>query len=245
MLKGLLSRLFGFSEDDDAGEVTERPHLNPEELLMDAPDCVNSDFRICLNVLTIADGHGKLMQRDIKKVLDEHPNPDVVFFLGDNTSEDIEAVLELVPKHVKMYGVVGNHDFKDVLEPYKDRITDVSEYSYATGNMTSETDYTIGGLAGSLRYKPDDRYVMLSNEESEAILERKPEVDILITHDKPCFSVPETLTAHSGLTGIGKYIIEKMPKIVLHGHLHERYTKRWGKTIIRSCYGVEMFTVAF
>lgn len=237
-----ISKLFR-KEQYEPEETTQRPDF--EKLLVGVPDCINPDFRICLDVMTVADTHGNLMQKDVMKALSGNPNPDVVFFLGDNYPDDIEAVLEVVPKHIRMYGVAGNHDFKDILTPYSERIIDVSKNCYSTGGMVGVTGYSVGGLSGSIRYKDDECYAMLTNEESNAIMEDKPQVDILITHDKPCFTLPEKITSHSGLTGIGNYILRAKPKIVLHGHLHEKYIKRMGDTIIRSCYGVETFKVSF
>ena len=228
--------------EGDCEDNEEPEKIDVEDLMVDVNDCVRPDFRICLDVMTIADCHGKLMQKEIQEVLGANPTPNVVFFLGDNFPSDIEAALEVIPKSVKwIFGVTGNHDAKDALERYSDRILDVNKGSYSTGGMVSSDDYSVCGLSGSIRYKDDDYYSMLSNEESESIMANKPWCDILITHDKPCFSVPETLTSHSGLTGIGKYILQKKPQLVLHGHIHERYIKRLGETIIRSCYGVEMF----
>lgn len=237
--------LLSHKGEGKAEEVPEeKQKIDVESLMVDVPDCVRPDFRIHLKVMTIADSHGKLMQKDVKEVLDNNAYPDVVFFLGDNFPSDIEAALEVIPKSVKwIFGVTGNHDAKDALAPYSKRILDVSEASYATGNMVSSDDYCVGGLSGSIRYKDDDYYSMLTNEESERIMDSKPWCDILITHDKPCFNVPKVLDSHSGLTGIGDYILKKKPQLVLHGHLHERYIKQLGNTIIRCCYGVELFDV--
>lgn len=233
----ILSRLFGKKDaKSESEETVQSPKL--EELLTDIPDCIKPDSRICLDVMTIADCHGNLMQREIICALGEK-SPDVVFFLGDNFPNDIEAVLDVVPRNIRMFGVAGNHDFKDVLSPYNSRIFDVN------AAFCAADDYSVGGLAGSIRYKEDAYYAMLTNEESEAVMKKIPKVDILITHDKPCFDLPEKITSHSGLTGIGSYITRTKPNIVLHGHLHEKYIKRMGNTIIRSCYGVERFNISF
>lgn len=216
-----------------------RNTFKKDVVMTDIPDCIKPNGKTHLKVMTIADSHGHLEQGTVKSVL-SGALPDAVFFLGDNFPCDIETALEELPLSVtQIYGLTGNHDAKDSLVPYSERITEIDK---ATGTVLSN-GCRLEGLSGSIRYKEDDYYSMLTNEESERIMAEKPQCDILITHDKPCFYVPKTVDAHSGLLGIGKYILEKKPQIVLHGHLHKPYIKQLGDTIIRCCYGVEMFDI--
>ena len=194
-----------------------------------------------INAVTVADCHGSLTQRELKEKISEAP--DIVFLLGDNSEDDIEAVLEFFNsaypnKEISYIGITGNHDGKSLLhDSFSYRVTDLHR------NLMMYNDVRIAGFGGSIRYKPDDYYTMFSNEESEQMMSALPCCDLLITHDKPCFEKPETVTSHSGLTGIGTYIREHSPKIVLHGHLHDRYAERYKSTLIRCCYRVEEFTI--
>lgn len=241
---GLFSRIFkrfGSREEEKGSsfEEYESEQRIVDAELFDVANCIKENASVSLNVLSIADSHGKLMQKDLKNALYSSPTPDIVVLLGDNAPNDLEAVLDVLPEDIPIYGVEGNHDEKGVLQRYN-RILDLNGRC-----ISSSSPYTIGGLSGSIRYKDGDYYAMLTNEESENIMSAMLRCDILITHDKPCFELPDVITAHSGLTGIGKYIQAQSPQIVLHGHLHDRYIKQYRKTIIRCCYGVETFTIAF
>lgn len=250
---GKLKKLINRDSSEDENELFAGvPAPTIEDLMVEREDCILSAWasRISINVMTVADSHGNLMQRELQKEYKKALSVgklNAVFLLGDNFINDIETILEVIPEEVPIYGVVGNHDAKDLLVPYK-RIVNVSGMCIAPiadNHALSEYDYAIAGLSGSIRYKDDDYYAMLTNEESDVIMAKLPYAEILLTHDKPCFQAPEKLTSHSGLTGIGSYILEKKPKIVLHGHLHERYIKQYGDTMIRCCYGVETFPIAF
>lgn len=208
-----------------------------KQQLIDVPNCIKSDSpRVSLTVMTIADSHGRINKDDLKSKWNDRI--DAVFMLGDNFPDDIEAALEIIPQGVAIYAVSGNHDSKDLLSHYE-RLNELN------GQRTELKGCSITGLSGSIRYKQDDYYSLITNEESERILSDTPYSDILITHDKPCFNKPETVMAHSGLTGIGEYIKVRRPEIVLHGHLHEPYIKKYQNTVIRCCYGVEVFEIAF
>lgn len=241
-IKNFILRLCGYNDKEWVmNEIDDENETKPKEpVLIDYPDCrFPAPFDKSFIVMTIADSHGKLMQKDIIAALNENAMPDYVFLLGDNAVDDIEAVLEVFKdKGVPILGVAGNHDKKTILEQFG-RIEDIH------GRQISTNGIAVGGLSGSIKYKDDDYYALLTNEESEAVMREMPPCDILLTHDKPCFNEPKEVTAHSGLTGIGTYINEKSPRFVLHGHLHERYIKKYKNTIIRCCYGVEVFEIAY
>lgn len=132
-----------------------------------------------MKILIVADTHGKLMQREINEILGGNV-PDVVFILGDLSTDDIEALCDYQAlKKVPMYGVVGNHDSSSLLTD--NGITDIHLKTVTVGG------YTVGGFGGSLRYKSGDYYLMHTNEESEELLSTLPPCDILLTHDKPHF----------------------------------------------------------
>ena len=199
---------------------------------------IHLDGNTPIKIVTIADCHGSLMQRELKDIIEL---PDIVFLLGDNFHSDLETVFDFFANRfsgekISFIGVTGNHDEKNLLKEFK-KITNIHRNIFCCKNLK------IGGFSGSIKYKPDNYYTMFTNEESEQQLSELPDCDLLITHDKPCFVKPETVTSHSGLTGIGNYIRERNPKIVLHGHLHDRYVEQYENTIIRCCYRVENFNI--
>lgn len=232
MLKTLFDKIFRKTETNSNGTSipgeTSSPLQECELVIKPFPSIGT------IHALVIADGHGSLMQAEIQEAL-QGEAPDIVFFLGDNTHEDIDAVQDIL-RDVPMIGVHGNHDFHGTLEEH--HIQDLH------GQVIEWNGFTIGGFGGSIRYKEDSRYVMFTNEESEQIMSQMPKCDLLLTHDKPCFETPKYIHAHAGLTGIGQYIETNHPAICLHGHLHEKNIQMHaGGTIIRCCHRAEYITI--
>lgn len=218
--------------------------FNPNKnKLIDIPDCKNPHPQYKIDILTIADGHGTLSKEEINSALLDH-EPDVVFFLGDNFENDLSLALSVIderfPGFNDYFGIIGNHDTWDALSKFP-------QIKYIHHNVVPFRGIAIGGLSGSIKYKNRPDLAMLTNSESEKACKNMALCDIFITHDKPCFTKPKdnneefTSNSHSGLTGIGEYIKEKEPLLVLHGHIHDRYIKKYNNTIIRSCYKAERF----
>lgn len=181
--------------------------------------------------MAIADTHGKLMQKVLIAQLAK-TIPDVVFFLGDVFYSDIEAVMDCKElANIPKVGIIGNHDSHDILKEFG-----IGDLHLKT---TEICGYKVGGFGGSIKYKDDISYLMYTNKQSEEVLANFEPCDILITHDKPCFKKPLIVHAHSGLTGIAKYIERCEPKYVLHGHVHDRNLTYFKETAIRCCYNVE------
>ena len=130
-----------------------------------------------MEILTVADCHGRLRESELLKTLDGR-KPDVIFFLGDNEYNDIECVKENL-KGIQMFGVIGNHDELDILERY--------EIENLHRRVINFDGFLIGGFGGTVKYKNDSSRLLFTNQESEELMNGFPQVDILITHDKPCF----------------------------------------------------------
>ena len=204
--------------------------------------------KVELRVMTIADCHGSLQKQEL--VLGYRgEKPDIILLLGDNFINDLDLCMTFFKENnlekCLILGIVGNHEDKNILNKYP-LIKNVDRTVYYHKGIR------IGGFSGSIKYKNEDNiYQLWTNKESEELLKELNPVDILVTHDQPCFNKPIEMDAHSGLTGIAKYIKEKHPFINIHGHTHERdkesisyRPKLFGKkysTIIQSCYRVESF----
>ncbi len=208
-------------------------------IITDYPDCINPRGTKVFNVLTIADTHGSLTDEDLDNI--DLSKIDMVLLLGDITYSEAQILIHHFDiediRKTLFYGVLGNHDEPRTYQANYGPLRNVHMFpTLADGKW-------VAGFEGSIRYKKGD-YVMYTNEESEALLKKIMPVDLLLTHDKPNFDkAPENPMPHSGLTGIGKYIKQNSPKLVLHGHLHKRYIEEYGDTIIKGCYGIEQFKI--
>lgn len=223
-----------------------------------------------MDILIVTDCHGKLHESRLHETLNGR-KPDVIFYLGDNTANDIECVQDNLTG-VPAFGLLGNHDYLEVLKEHG--IEDLH------GRVVEFNGYRIGGFGGSIRYKDDSTKLMFSDEECISVMEQMPACDILITHDKPrekelqsnsfnekqgflckilsLFSQksqktkePEetedqpyiSLNAHSGLVGIRQYIDKNQPRYHFHGHLHDEFTKMYGNTTSRCFYELKYITI--
>ena len=210
-----------------------------------------------INIIVIADTHGSFGKRydELLLINDHLKDTDLIVFLGDVFINDYEVFYQNFGSYIKdhnipVLSVVGNHD---------DQIMQMQKYipwtTWLHGKTTVITipktgkQLVVGGLSGSIRYKHSDA-PLLSHRESVEILDKMPYCDILLTHDKPMFEVPDEedyddlcSDAHSGLYGIGKYIDEKCPLLVLHGHIHERYIEKHRDTYIKCCYRCESLQI--
>lgn len=195
-----------------------------------------------MNVLTIADTHGELTREELREKIAEQ-SPDICFLLGDILYNDMKKICEIVPCF--KLGICGNHEYRCFLDNFPD-VFDLDKSRYTHQNRDLNKYITFGGLSGSVKYTEDHTKYFISQKEATDVLDRLGPVDILLTHDKPCFRKPKDYfcaihtDAHAGFYGIGKYILENKPKYVFHGHLHKSDITIIKKTTtVISCYGVE------
>lgn len=140
-----------------------------------------------MNVLTVADCHGKLLLSDLNRhrglaELLTKDKFDIALFLGDNNTSDIECVQDFLTENkikVPCYGILGNHDSVNVLE------------NCGIGNIHLKTitvnGITIGGFGGSIRYNDSNNKMLFTHEESLKLLADFPICDVFITHSNPQF----------------------------------------------------------
>ena len=213
-------------------------------VLYDIQEMPKNGNRI-LRITTVADTHGFIDENELRNAI---VDTDILILLGDIFTNEMNMIIRIrneVNQNLPVFGILGNHNSKDFLDSYPDVINMDGKTEYITINGE---EYSICGLAGSIRYKNSDYYCLRTHQESIDMLEDIPPCDIMITHDKPMFDKPEDMDypdAHDGLYGIGQYILEKKPKIVIHGHLHDPYIKELENTgtIIRCCYKIEKFNI--
>ncbi|SMB96243.1 Predicted phosphoesterase [Thermanaeromonas toyohensis ToBE] len=165
--------------------------------------------------------------------------PDALLLLGD-LEWSAGRLVGMFPD-IPVFGVPGNHDYS--VDPFCG--TPVENLH---GRAVEFGGVRIGGLGGSLRYKPGDDFLFWDAEYRE-ILRKMPPVDIFISHCPPaglpwCDTPSEEAPwhgAHEGSAALAEYIYRMQPAVVLCGHLHLSAGKRMGKTLVRVVYGVEMF----
>lgn len=163
-----------------------------------------------IRLLIVSDTHSTLNRQEIE-ILKEQ-NFDACLLLGDISPIELNTIMhELSPN--KVYGILGNHDNRSVLE--KLEINEIHKKQVEINGVT------IAGFGGSIKYKESD-CLMYTDEQSVEELAELPPCDIFVTHDSAKNVYAKSDKAHSGLQGITEYIQKNNVKLHIHGHIHTK-----------------------
>ena len=200
-----------FRNNDKNADSTEAEALFPHKVLNKS-------------VLVISDTHGHLAYTDPLNILpdiERNKQVDMVFFLGDHDSRDLDKILDILGD-VPCFGVAGNHDSFDV---YKNH-----NIENIHGKVIEVDGIRIGGLSGCLKYKNANDRAFLTEEEAEDILSRMDDVDILLTHAPEYREEDADDVAHRGFQAINAYIEKHHPSYHFYGHMHQQtmYADKFG-----------------
>jgi Icc-related predicted phosphoesterase len=151
---------------------------------------------------------------------------DFTLSLGDNNRRALEDIYQRYRKPI--FAVRGDRDGK---APFPRGVVDV--------HLKVETyrNWTIGGFGGTL-WRKDRGPDMWSETEAGEMLNEMPGCAIFICHN-PVLGMtgtPENDT-DQGSDAIRRYIAERQPKVVYHGHVGESLAGRVGTTAIVSVHG--------
>lgn len=82
-----------------------------------------------------------------------------------------------------------------------------------------------------------------THEESINFLQMMPDVDILLSHDKPLtFDYRDPV--HDGLKGITKFLYDRKVPINIHGHIHKSYLDELKNgTQVKGVYCIELIKI--
>lgn len=130
--------------------------------------------------------------------------------------------------NVPLIYVPGNHD-----PSYREK--DSKTYAEGGSNLdlklTRVKTFLIGGLGGSVKYRPDGTNQYSQNEAFFRVLKMLPRLlinriqygrylDILITHSPPFGIHDDDTEAHTGLKALNWLINLTRPRYHFHGHTH-------------------------
>ncbi len=192
-----------------------------------------------MKIAAISDLHGNL-SFDVKK-------SDILFICGDIVPLKVQGFHDGSKKWFKkrflpwcekqdveeIYIIGGNHDFfianhsDELIEILKGTNVHYLEDTSATFTDENGKDYVIYGTPWCHQFG-DWAFMGYSDEALKDIFRKMPDnVDILLTHDAPYgFSdvceqdVGWNKHEHIGNKGLAEAVMEKKPKLLLHGHLH-------------------------
>lgn len=173
-------------------------------------------------VLVIADYDKYHFKEDLKSPID------FVLSCGDVPFHLFEEIHERFDKPI--FAVKGNHD---PAAPFPDFVEDVHH------RMVQHRRWVIGGWQGVPSYKGTGHYEW---DDASAALELRsfPPVDIFICHAPVAKATDKEDYAHTGSEAILRYIQEKQPRYVYHGHVHSRIGTMIGRTAVVSVFGAQV-----
>jgi len=156
------------------------------------------------------------------------PPIDFVLSCGDVPFHVLEEIYEFYKKPI--FAVKGNHD---PAKPFPSFVEDVHF------KIIVHRNYLIGGWQGVPYYKNSGHY-QWDDAEADFYLSKFPYVDIFICHAPVYKMTDKEDYAHTGSEAILKYIKEKQPKYVYHGHVHSKVGTMIGRTAIVSIFGAQI-----
>ncbi len=178
-------------------------------------------------VLVISDYDGLRFQEQVK------PPIDFIISCGDVQVRVLEEIYNLFNKPI--FAIKGNHDST---APFPRFVMDVHF------KVVQHRNWLIGGWRGVPSYKGTGPYEWDDLEAMDR-LSKFPYVDIFICHAPLPGLTDKTDYAHHGSEAILKYVREKQPKYVFHGHVHQNMGAMVGDSAIISIYGTRTVSLSY
>lgn len=163
---------------------------------------------------------------------------DVVLSCGDLPYTYLEYISTMLP--LPCYYIHGNHDRDQHLSGGRILREPGGWYNIDRQTVTVK-GWIIGGLEGSIRYRPDAPFqytepemrrkinrMVLSLMWNRVFLGRY--IDILITHAPPCGIHDGEDACHTGFDAYLTFMQRFQPRYLLHGHMHRINIERWHTT---------------
>jgi uncharacterized protein len=143
---------------------------------------------------------------------------DLVLTLGDISIETIDYIL-LMSKGVKVLGVLGNHDPKEIpgLDDHNSKVVEFKGVKF-------------GFIKGAPKYKVGPNH--FTEKQIRKVIDKMPKSDVVLSHAPPHCTTLNEDNLHKGFEAFDEYIEKHKPKYWIHGHLERFYTKEVSGTRI-------------
>lgn len=133
----------------------------------------------------------------------------------------------------RIFAVKGNHDSSGAFDS---RITDIHLKTIDLLGVR------FGGFCGSWKYKPRGNHLFEQAEVSQA-LEAFSHVDVFVAHNSPRGIHDKDDDVHPGFSAFVSYIVDRHPRIFLHGHQHKNAETLLGVTKVIGIYGYKYLVI--
>jgi Icc-related predicted phosphoesterase len=157
---------------------------------------------------------------------------DFILSCGDIDYHLLEEIYERFKKPI--FAVKGNHD---PTAPFPKFVENVHN------RMVQHRRWLIGGWEGVPHYKMTGPHEW-DDMEAAYKLNHFPYVDIFICHAPVAKMTDKADYAHLGSEAIARYIKDKQPRYVFHGHVHSKMGAMIGRTAVVSVFGAKVVTLS-
>ena len=188
-----------------------------------------------MNIYAVADIHGRQDRMDRIKNHVTLLNPDVLVIAGDITGhhELLSLIGQLNDLPIPVLAVRGNMDSQEVeklLEQYPN-ISSLHKKKVTINGVS------FVGLGGTIPVPFCSRICLREKrliEETDYLIGRD---SVLVSHPPPYGTLDEGFgNLHAGSRGLRRLILEKQPRMLICGHIHERPGVAFlAKTIVVNC----------
>jgi len=160
---------------------------------------------------------------------------DLVLSCGDLPYSYLEYIISML--NVPCFFVHGNHDCPEYIAS-GETLTEPGGWGNLDGRTVKVKDILIGGLEGSIRYKPHAHFQYTQSEMLYKSWCMVPSLfmnrvfygrylDILITHSPPFGIHDGDDLPHQGFKALLRFMAHFRPRYLLHGHKHIYGMERW------------------
>jgi len=169
-----------------------------------------------MKFLVLSDLHSTVTHHFIEELGNKH-SVDAVILLGDLTNfGPAEFVMDIFTDSFPVLAIPGNCDPPEVLN-YISKVNMINMHK----NKINFNGIDLVGLGGSdfnfinmgIGYTDDEAYDFLVNNIDENTM--------LMLHQPPHGILDNIRNGHAGNRGIRKAVDERVPKVVMSGHIHE------------------------
>jgi hypothetical protein len=188
-----------------------------------------------MNIYAVADIHGRQDRLDLIKNHVTLLKPDVLVIAGDITGhhELLSLIGQLNDLPIPVLAVRGNMDSQEVeklLEQYPN-ISSLHKKKVTINGVS------FVGLGGTIPVPFCSKICLREKrliEETDYLIERD---SVLVSHPPPYGTLDEGFgNLHAGSRGLRRLILEKQPRMLICGHIHERPGVAFlAKTIVVNC----------
>jgi Icc-related predicted phosphoesterase len=186
-------------------------------------------------------------------IRDLYSDVGIVFSCGDLPFYYLEYIVTMLT--VPLLYVRGNHDDRPEHTSTGRVISRPQGCVDVDGWITCRAQLLVGGIEGSMRYRPDGEAMYTDYEVALKLARMAPSlvfnklrhgryVDVLLTHAPPYGIHDDTDLAHTGFKPFLPFMRLFRPRYLLHGHVHSYDSRAVKETRYQDTFVINVYSYA-